>query len=169
MAKKESLRLEDLSAEQLEMLAVEKRKQDKQKNKGELERIEKELLELEEKESAIRKELAEVEQEKMSLENSKMKLDGGAGLWRDLDEASPTTILTNILYESDEPMTLEQIREQAIPIMQEMGVGGEKPEQSINVTLGASKRFYRAGRGVYALAGWARDHMKVLEQFKSEE
>ena len=158
----------DLTPEQLEMLAVKKRKERKEENEKRLAEIDEELADVEERQDNLREALMEVEQEKLALENEKMKLEGGGGLWRDLGEDSPSTILTEILLEAKEPLTMKEIRERAIPVMEERGSGGKNPEASLNTTLSSSNRFYRVERGVYALADWVRSHLELLNELDEE-
>lgn len=168
------VRWEDLTPEQLELLAAKKRQQQAAVHKEELDGIGEELRGLREREVELKVELNKVTDTIMTLEVRQAQLSGRGGQWRDLGDDSPTQIITEVLYQQPDGATLRasDIRDLALPIMESMGVGGENPTGIINTTLNASKRFIKVGRGLYQLAGWARAQMDILksvEQMDLEE
>ncbi|MGI5818127.1 MAG: hypothetical protein ACOX9R_08515 [Armatimonadota bacterium] len=161
-----------LSDEQLDRLAEEKRRRKEEERQERLSEIREqqrevhaEVVELEEKLREKQKKLRELEEEAAEL--------GETGKYRPIRSLDPKTslidLITVALYESTEPMSITDMYGYLSDLMTQQDMGGDNPRQAVSSTLANNKdRFERVSRGVYRLTDDAEEQVEECMELNGE-
>ena len=160
----------ELTTEELEMLAAEKRKQTereleqkRQKLQAKVDRLSARLGEAQGELAALPKPEGPSKRGRKATKARKLKKTEHRPIVK-LDAASNMVdMITVALFEAGEPMTASEIYEKIQAKMKKAGKGGKNPKQAIGSALGTSDRFEKTKRGVYQLADQAKEQVAALK------
>jgi len=154
----------ELTTEELEMLAAEKRKQAEKELQTKRKKLQARIDRLSARLEQAQKELAALPKPEQP---SKRRRTPKKTEPRPIVKLDATTnmvdMITVALFEADEPMTAAGVHEKIKAKMKKAGKGGQKPEQAIGSTLNRNNRFEKVKRGVYRLTDEAKKQVAALK------
>ena len=153
---------EDLSAEEMRLIADHKEEVEEKARQQELDQIHKQQQTVKNRIESLETQLKEKKQELNELQQQAASLARKPSLRSigTLKENSLTDMITMALYEAGEPMGVSEVYEQIEGQMKKHKKGGSNPRQAVGSTLASSGRFESVDRGVYVLTGQASDQVK---------